>query len=74
MGLKLLLADRANGWYAIRSCNGEGNWQLKWSPPLRAYITAEYNADGELTAIIRGNKRMDAREELPEIPGVEYLP
>ncbi len=72
--LKLLLADRANGWYAIRSCNGEGNWQLKWSPPLRVYITAEYNADGELTAIIRGNKRMDAREELPEIPGVEYLP
>ena len=70
--LVLLLEDRANGWNVNRDSDG-GKWHLRWNPPLRATIVAEYSADGKLIRVIRGNRSFETREELPEITGVEFL-
>jgi len=70
--LVLLLEDRANGWNVDRDSDG-GKWHLRWNPPLRATIVAEYSADGKLIRVIRGNRSFETREALPEITGVEFL-
>ena len=70
----LLLEDRANGTNVNRELAGEDCWRIRWNPPLRTAVTAEYSPDGALSVLRRGDRAYSAAEELPVLKGVEYLP
>ena len=72
-GLSMLLQDRANGWSMTRYFTGDAGWRLRWSPPLRVSVAAEYGTDGNLIRIIRGKQKYEVQDGLPVFQEVEYL-
>ena len=72
--LSMLLEDRVNGWSIERKVEPEAGWRLSWRPPLRTEVDAEYTPEGALIRILRAGKTYEAKDGLPSIQGVEYLP
>ncbi len=72
--LSLLLEDRVNGWFVERKVEPEAGWVLLWRPPLRTEVRAKYTPEGTLIRILRAGKTYEAKDGLPAIQSVEFLP
>ena len=71
--LSLLLEDRVNGWFIQRMMGPEEGWVLRWDPPLRTKVSAEYSPEGTLIRVNRGGQTWEAAQGLPDINGVAFL-